>query len=160
MHPTVSLCTIFIVLRISGSIAQVAKSPWVLTISPSRLDSITEHLPYIVELTLTYNALENDTVLTLDDEALYVVKVYSSNKVTLDFRMSEKCITMFTGRDVRNGYNKTLEVIGQVIGYVDLDFHLGQEGQELVPLLLGYRVTVVRVNNTLDIAFTAYFIMM
>ena len=159
MHPTVSLCTIFIVLRISGSIAQVAKSPWVLTISPSRLDSITEHLPYIVELTLTYNALENDTVLTLDDEALYVVKVYSSNKVTLDFRMSD-CITVFTGRDVRNGYNKTLEVIGQVIGYVDLDFHLGQEGQELVPLLLGYRVTVVRVNNTLDIAFTAYFIMM
>lgn len=158
MHPTVSVGPILIVLLfISGRRAEVVNSPWMLTVSPSRLDSITEHLPYTVELKLSYNALENNTVNILDDETLYVVKVSSSNKVTLDFRMSN-CIIVFSGRDVTNGYNKTLEIVGKVIGYVDLNFHLGQEGQELIPLLLGYRVTVVRTNNTLDITFTVYFI--
>lgn len=152
MHSKVSLNVILIFIIVTRSTADLDRpsNPWILTASPVKLENIIVHLPYTVELVLRYNE-----TLTLDDEILYVVKVSSINQITLDLKTSA---VTFSGREIKEGCNKTLEMTGNVIGYADLNFYLEpQEGQRLIPLLLDYRVTVIRRSNALDVSFTAYF---
>ena len=67
----------------------------------------------------------------------------------------------FTWAEINEGTNKSIQVIGQVIGYADLNFVLDILSRndstapvKTIPVLSGYVVTVVRASDTLDNVFT------
>lgn len=129
--------------------------PWVLIADPLTLERITEHIPNTINLTLTYTGSELPDYVTF--ETLFVVKVFTTNDLTVVLSKEQ---LVFTLQDVTEGNNKSLEVTGQVIGYVDLNFVLdilpknGSLAADTVAVLSDYLVTVVRASDTLDNVFT------
>lgn len=130
--------------------------PWVLIADPTKLERITELLPYTINLTLTYTGIEPTKYATPD--AIFVVRISTTNSLTvaLDTKQIE-----FTWEDVVDGNNKTLEVTGQVIGYVDLNFNMdilpkngSVAAEKDIIVLSAYLVTVIRASDTLDNIFT------
>jgi len=81
---------------------------WYLTVDPPALRSITEDVPYSVNLTLGYNG----TWDSIEVDALLSVSVFSTNSKIL-FPVQERID--FTWEDVIQGYNQTLDVIGKTI---------------------------------------------
>lgn len=81
---------------------------WYLTVDPPTLRSITEDVPYSVNLTLGYNG----TWDSMEVDALLSVSVFSTNSKIL-FPVQERID--FTWEDVIQGYNQTLDVIGKTI---------------------------------------------
>ncbi len=137
--------------------------PWVLTADPLKLEKITERSPYTINLTLTYAKSEDDSppVYAATPEAFrFVVKVSMSNQQTVAINDNNQKIE-FTWAEITEETNKSLEVIGQVIGYVDLNFVLdilptndSSVPLKTIPVLSSYSVTVVRASDTLDNIFT------
>jgi len=82
-------------------------SEWYLITDPPSLKSITEDLPYSVNLTLGYNGTWDPTA---DDSSLLTVIVSSTNKKIL---LPVQDRIEFTWEDVIQGYNRTLDVIGE-----------------------------------------------
>lgn len=92
--------------------------------------------------------------------SIFVVKISTTNSLTvaLDSNRIE-----FTWEDVVESNNKTLQVTGQVIGYVDLNFDMdilpknGSTASETdITVLSSYLVTVIRASDTLDNIFTVW----
>lgn len=120
------------------------------------MESITEKIPYTINLTLAYNGTEEVPFEGVNN-ALFVVTVSLTNHQTLNLTTDR---IEFSWEDVTEGNNKTLEIIGKVVGYVDLNFALeiipeGLGGATTVSetvddLLKGYLVTVVRQSNTMS----------
>lgn len=137
--------------------------PWVLTADPLKLEKITEKFPYTINLTLTYAKSEGDSppvYVTTPEAFRYVVKVSMSNQQTVAIQDNNQKIE-FTWAEITEGTNKSIEVIGQVIGYVDLNFVLdilpandSSVPVKTIPVLSSYLVTVVRASDTLDNVFT------
>ena len=148
---------------VNQTIAYSSDGPWVLTTDPMKLEKITEKSPYTINLTLTYARSEDDSppVYAATPEAFrFVVKVSMSNQQTVAINDSNQKIE-FTWAEITEGTNKSIEVIGQVIGYVNLNFvlHILSTNDSSVPVkpypvLSGYLVTVVRASDTLDNVFT------
>lgn len=130
--------------------------PWVLITHPPKLERITEKIPYTINLTLTYSGSE-ELPEYVTSEALFVVKVFTANDLTVVLNREE---IVFTLEDVNEGNNKSLQVTGQVIGYVDLNFVLdilpnnGSVAADTIAILSDYVVTVVRESDTMDNIFT------
>lgn len=89
-----------------------------------------------------------------------------SNHQTVAFRNNQEIeFEWHDIADANNNGSKNLEITGQVIGYVSLNFILDilpavahQRNDsiafESIPVLSGYLVTVVRASDTLDTVFT------
>ena len=137
--------------------------PWVLIADPIKLERITEKFPYTINLTLTYARNHDDPppVYIVTPEAFrFVVKVSMSNHHTVAINNNNQKIE-FTWAEINEGTNKSIQVIGQVIGYADLNFVLDILSRndstapvKTIPVLSGYVVTVVRASDTLDNVFT------
>ncbi|XP_057377742.1 ileal sodium/bile acid cotransporter-like [Daphnia carinata] len=156
------------------TLSSIETSPWQLVADPPKLERITERSPYTINLTLTYNGEHGDSspkYVTSPQAFRFVVKVLMSNRQTVAF--SKKQEIEFEWDDIvdANVSSKTLEITGQVIGYVSLDFVLDilpakplQRNDtiafESVPVLSGYLVTVVRASDTLDTVFTIIMVIM
>ncbi|KAK4024157.1 hypothetical protein OUZ56_009545 [Daphnia magna] len=136
--------------------------PWVLITHPPKLERITEKIPYTINLTLTYSGSE-ELPEYVTSEALFVVKVFTTNDLTVVLNREE---IVFTLEDVNEGNNKSIQVTGQVIGYVDLNFVLdilpnnGSVAADTIAILSDYVVTVVRESDTMDNIFTVIMIIM
>ena len=137
--------------------------PWILIADPVKLGNITEKSPYTINLTLTYTQSHDDLppVYVATPEAFrFVIKVSMSNQQTVAISNNNQKIE-FTWAEITEGTKKSLEVIGQVIGYVNLNFVLDISTKndsaapvKTIPILSDYLVTVVRASDTLDNAFT------
>lgn len=130
--------------------------PWFLLAEPpNSLERIIEEQPYTINLTLSYNS--TDAQDAYDTANTFIVRISMSNSLTL--KLSDDNLE-FTWDDVVKGNQKALEVVGQVIGYVQLDFKMEvRKNNESAILeehdvLKEYLVTVVRLDNTLDRIFT------
>lgn len=84
---------------------------WHLTVDPPTLESITEDLPYMINLTLCFNGTESFT--SDPTAARYIVTVSSNN---LKILVTTQDRLTFTWEDITAGYNHTLEVVGNLIG--------------------------------------------
>ena len=135
---------------------------WVLIADPLKLERITEKVPYTINLTLTYIGHEDlQPVYAATPEAFrFVLKVSMSNQQTVAINNNNTNVE-FTWTEIIEGNNKPLHVIGQVIGYADLNFVLdilsrneSTASINAIPVLSGYSVTVVRASDTLDNVFT------
>lgn len=132
--------------------------PWYLLAEPvDKLERIIEQIPSTINLTLCYNGTDYSAYDSPD--ALFIVRISMSNSLTL--KLSSDFLE-FTWEDVVQGNNKTLEVLGQVIGYIYLNFQMevhannASSTSEEYTVLKDYLVTVVRQDNTLDNIFTMY----
>lgn len=150
-------------------------SPWLLVADPPKLERITEMSPYTINLTLTYNGEHGDSppkYATSPQAFRFVVKVSMSNHQTVAFRNNQEIEFEWDDiADANNNGSKNLEITGQVIGYVSLNFILDilpavahQRNDsiafESIPVLSGYLVTVVRASDTLDTVFTIIMVIM
>lgn len=137
--------------------------PWILIADPMKLERITEKFPYTINLTLTYARNHDDpppVYITTPEAFRFVVKVSMSNHHTVAINNNNQKIE-FTWAEITEGTNKSIQVIGQVIGYVDLNFVLDILSRndstapvKTISVLSGYLVTVVRASDTLDNVFT------
>lgn len=130
---------------------------WKLVADPPELLRITEMEPNYVNLSLTYTESEKPSYVT--NETIFLIKISMSNILTVVLNTYE---IEFTWEDVEDGNNKTLQVTGQVIGYVDLNFAMDiipksgsvAVNKDIAILPEKYLITVVRASDTLDNVFT------
>ncbi|KAI9555076.1 hypothetical protein GHT06_017591 [Daphnia sinensis] len=175
-------CSLLILVLISvncngqenQTLSSTETSPWLLVADPPKLERITEKSPYTINLTLTYNGEHGDPppkYATSPQTYRFVVKVSKSNHQTVAFSNSQEIEFEWDDIVDANVSSKTLEITGQVIGYVSLNFvldilpvktHQGNDSItfESIPVLSGYLVTVVRASDTLDTVFTTIMVIM
>ena len=123
--------------------------PWELIADPPKLERITELEPNHMNLSLTYKGSETPPFVT--NETIFLVQISMSNSLTVVLNTYE---IEFTWEDIVDGNNKTLQVTGQVIGYVDLNFVMDiipKPGsipvKNDIPVLSNYLITVVRASG-------------
>ena len=129
-----------------------SSSDWYLSVEPHSLENIVEYVTHTLNVTLNYNGTK---ALAADD--VFTVAVEMTNQKTLVLSSSS---LKFSAQDVLDGVHQNLNVTGQVVGYVHVNFLLEGDGadteasgdrKEIHP---PFFVTVVRSSNVLNKVFT------